>query len=45
MSLAVFVARIGENINSYKFSVGKWEEKRPLGKPRRRWQCNIEIYL
>jgi hypothetical protein len=25
-------------INSYKILVGKPEEKRPLGRPRRRWE-------
>jgi hypothetical protein len=25
--------------------VGRTEEKRPLGKPRRRWQNNIEVIL
>jgi hypothetical protein len=25
--------------------MGKPEEKRPLGRPRRRWVDNIEIYL
>ena len=25
--------------------VGKPEEKRPLGRPRRKWEDNIKIYL
>jgi hypothetical protein len=25
--------------------VGKPEEKRPLGKPRRRWKDNIKMYI
>jgi hypothetical protein len=25
--------------------VGKPEEKRPLGRPRRRWKYNVKIYL
>jgi len=25
--------------------VGKPEEKRPLGRPRRRWEDNIKMYL
>jgi hypothetical protein len=29
--------------NSYKILVGKPEEKRPLGRPRRRWLDNIKI--
>jgi hypothetical protein len=27
------------------FLVGKPEEKRPLGRPRSRWENNIKIYL
>jgi hypothetical protein len=30
------VARMGEKRNAYTFLVGKPEEKRPLGRPRRR---------
>ena len=29
----------------YKVLVGKPEEKRPLGKPRRRWENNIKMEL
>jgi hypothetical protein len=29
----------------YRVLVGKPEEKRPLGRPRRRWEDNIEIDL
>jgi hypothetical protein len=29
----------------YKVSVGKPEGKRPLGRPRRRWEDEIRIYL
>jgi hypothetical protein len=25
--------------------VGKPEGKRPLGRPRHRWECNIKMYL
>jgi hypothetical protein len=35
---AVYVARMGENSNAYRILVGK-----PLGRPRRRWVCNIEM--
>jgi hypothetical protein len=31
--------------NSYWFFVGKPEWKRPLGRPRRRWEDNIKIDL
>jgi hypothetical protein len=39
------VARIGENKNAYGLLVGKPEEKRPLGRPRRRWVDNIRMDL
>jgi hypothetical protein len=29
----------------YRVLVGKPEEKRPLGKPRRRWEDNIKMNL
>jgi hypothetical protein len=31
------VARIGAKRNAYRILVVKWEGKRPLGRPRRRW--------
>jgi hypothetical protein len=31
--------------NAYRILVGKPEGKRSLGRPRRRWVDNIEIYL
>ena len=31
--------------NAYRVLVGKPEEKRPLGRPRRRWDNNIKIDL
>jgi hypothetical protein len=39
------VARMGERRNAYKLLVGKPEEKRPLGRPRRMWVDNIRIDL
>jgi hypothetical protein len=39
------VARMGRKINSYKVSNRKYEIKRPLGKPKRRIQHNIKMYL
>jgi hypothetical protein len=39
------VARIGEKRNAYRILVGKPEEKRPLGRPRRRWVDNIKMDL
>jgi hypothetical protein len=35
----------GEEMNAYRVLVGKPEEKRPLGRPRRRWVDNIKMYL
>jgi hypothetical protein len=34
-----------ERIRAYMILVGKPEGKRPLGRPRRRWEDNIKIYL
>ena len=31
--------------NEYRVLVGRPEGKRPLGRPRRRWEDNIKIYL
>jgi hypothetical protein len=35
----------GENRNAYKILMGNPEEKRPLGRPKRRWVHNIKIGL
>jgi hypothetical protein len=35
------VARMGEKRNAYRLLVGKSEERRPLGRPRRRWVDNL----
>jgi hypothetical protein len=31
--------------NAYKILVGKPEGRRPLGRPRRRWENNIKLIL
>jgi hypothetical protein len=37
---------MGEIRNAYKITVGKLERRRPLGRPRRRWEDNnIRTYL
>jgi hypothetical protein len=36
---------MGAMRNTYNILVGKPERKRPLGRPRRRWESNIRIYL
>jgi len=45
MRLAGHVARMGEWRGVYRVLVGKPEGKRPLGRPRRRWENNIKIYF
>jgi hypothetical protein len=45
MRWAGHVARMGEDRKVYKFSVGKPEGKRPLGRPRRRWEYGIRTDL
>lgn len=32
------MARIGKNRNSYRVAVGKLDRKRPLGRPKCRWE-------
>ncbi|KAJ4448399.1 hypothetical protein ANN_10415 [Periplaneta americana] len=39
------VARMGEFRNAYRALVGRPEGKRPLGRPRRRWEDNIKMEL
>jgi hypothetical protein len=39
------VARMGKPRNAYRLLVGKPEEERLLGRPRRRWVDNIKINL
>ena len=39
------VARMGEGRGVYRVLVGKPEGKRPLGRPRRRWEDDIKMDL
>ncbi|KAJ4447736.1 hypothetical protein ANN_09744 [Periplaneta americana] len=39
------VARMGESRNAYRVLVGRPEGKRPLERPRRRWEDNIKMDL
>ena len=39
------VARMGEGRGMYRVLVGKPEGKRPLGRPRHRWEDNIKMDL
>ena len=45
MRCAGHVARMGERRGAYRILVGKPEGKRPLGRPRRRWEDNIKMNL
>jgi hypothetical protein len=42
MRWASHVARIGQKTNAYRIFVRKPEGKRPLGKPRRKWEDNTK---
>ena len=43
MRWAGHVARMGEDRGVHRVLVGKPEGKRPLGRPRRRWEDNIKM--
>jgi hypothetical protein len=45
MRWAGHVARKGEGRGVYEVLVGRPEGKRPLGRPRRRWEDNIKMDL
>ena len=45
MRWAGHVARMRQGRGVYRVLVGKPEEKRPLGRPRRRWEDNIKMDL
>ena len=45
MRWAGHVARMGEGRGVHRVLVGKYEGKKPLGRPRRRWEDNIKIDL
>jgi hypothetical protein len=45
MKRAGHVARMGEGRDVHRVLVGKPEGKRPLGRPRRRWEDNIKMDL
>jgi hypothetical protein len=40
-----YVAPLGENRGAYRVYPGKPRGKRPLGRPRRGWDCYIKISL
>jgi hypothetical protein len=37
------VARMGEKTGAYRILVGRPEGRRPLGRPRRRWEDNMKL--
>jgi hypothetical protein len=39
------VARVGEGRGVYRFLFGMAEDKRQLGRPKRRWEYNIKMGL
>jgi hypothetical protein len=43
MRWAGHVARMGEVTDAYNIFVGRPEGRRPLGRPRRRWEDNIKM--
>jgi hypothetical protein len=45
MSWEGHVASMGEGRRVHRVLVGKPERKRPLGRPRRRWEDNIKMGL
>ena len=45
MRWEVYVVLLGERRGVYRVLVGKPERKRPLGKPRCRWEDNIKMNL
>jgi hypothetical protein len=45
MGCVAYVARVEESRDVYRVLVGKTEGKRPLGRPRRRWEDTIKMDL
>jgi hypothetical protein len=45
MGWAGHVSRMGEKRGAYRIFVGRPEGRRPLGRPRRRWEVNIKMDL
>jgi hypothetical protein len=45
MTWARHVAQVGEKKNAYSILKGKSEGKKPLGRPRRRWEDNTKRVL
>jgi hypothetical protein len=45
MRWAEHVTRMGDSRGAYRVLVGKAEVRRPLGRPRHRWEDNITMFL
>jgi hypothetical protein len=45
MKWAGHMAHMGEGRGAYRALIGRREGKRPLGRPRRRWEDNIKMDL
>jgi hypothetical protein len=45
MKLEGYVASMGDRRDACRILMGKPEERRPLGKPRRKWEDNIKTYF
>ena len=45
MRLMGHVARMGEKIGRYRVMMGKPEGKRPLTRPKRRWEDNTKMHI
>jgi hypothetical protein len=45
MRWAGHVVQVGEGRDVHRVLVGRLEGKRPLGRPRRRWEDNIKLDL
>jgi hypothetical protein len=45
MRWAGHVARMGKKRGAYRVLMGKPEETRPIGRPRRSWEDNTKMYL
>ena len=39
------MAHMEDSRNAYKVSMGRHFRKKPLGRPRHRWEDNIKIYI
>jgi hypothetical protein len=45
LSIFIIQSIMGEMRGAYNISVGRPEGRRPLGRPRRRWEDNIKMDL